>query len=281
MTLGLLFLPKLFGLTIALLDGQRRRKLGGTLRTVASAVLETLLSALLAPIMMLLHTSFVLTILLGSAIDWQPQRRQMAVGLFAESARRFGWVTVLGAMAAIATFLLTPPLFYWLIPVFAGLVLAIPLAVWTGSEQWGARLRRLGLLRIAEETAPPPVLQRLGQLLAAPAPAPADRFAMAVLDPGFNALHIAMLRAADDRPAVSPDGLRATERKAVYLGAAALSKIERRSLLEHPATMARLHLAAWLHWRSEHGLPWETDEPLPPVPRRLTARITKPVPAAA
>ena len=45
--------------------------------------------------------------------------------------------------------------------------------------------------------------------------------------------------------------------------------------------MARLHLAAWLHWRSEHGLPWETDEPLPPVPRRLTARITKPVPAAA
>ena len=74
-----------------------------------------------------------------------------------------------------------------------------------------------------------------------------------MLDPGFNALHIAMLRAADEHPdRAPPDGLRAIERKAVYLGAAALSKPERRALLEHPATMARLHLAAWLHWRSEH-----------------------------
>ena len=36
--------------------------------------------------MMLLHTGFVATILLGSAIDWQPQRRQMAGSLFGESA---------------------------------------------------------------------------------------------------------------------------------------------------------------------------------------------------
>ena len=39
-------------------------------------------------------------------------------------------------------------------------------------------------------------------------------------------------------------------------------------LLESPATMARLHLAAWLHWRSDHRLAWETDEPLPPLPRQ-------------
>jgi membrane glycosyltransferase len=281
MTLGLLFVPKLFGLVIALLDGQRRRNLGGGLRLMASAVLETLLSGLLAPIMMLFHTSFVLTILLGSAIDWQPQRRQVAGGRLSESVRKFGWVTVVGAVAALATFLLTPPLFYWLTPVFAGLVFAIPLAVWTSSETWGVKLRKLGLLRIVEEAAPPPVLRRLDHLLASPAPAVADRFVMAVLDPGFNALHIAMLRAVDDRSAVSPDVQRAMERKAVYLGAAALSKQERRALLEQPATMARLHLAAWLHWRSEHGLPWETDEPLPPGPRRLTARMTKPVSAAA
>ena len=93
-TLGLLFLPKLMGLLLALVDGPRRRQLGGGPRLIASAVLETLLSAMVAPIMMLLHTGFVATILLGSAIDWQPQRRQMAGGLFGESVRRFGWVTV-------------------------------------------------------------------------------------------------------------------------------------------------------------------------------------------
>ncbi|HEX6013031.1 MAG TPA: glucans biosynthesis glucosyltransferase MdoH [Geminicoccaceae bacterium] len=262
-TLGLLFVPKLMGLGLALADRTRRRDLGGGLRLTGGAVLETLLSALVAPIMMLFHTGFVLTILLGSAIDWQPQRRQMAGSQLAEAARRFGWVTAVGLVATVATFQLTPPLFYWLTPVFAGLLLAIPLALWTSSERWGARLRELGLLRIVEEAEPPAVMQRLDQLLAEPAPPNVDRFAQAVLDPSFNALHIAMLRATGDTSALSADGLRASERKAVYLGASALSKPERRALLEHAGTMARLHLAGWLHWRSEHGLPWEKEELLP------------------
>jgi membrane glycosyltransferase len=282
-TLGLLFLPKLFGLVLALVDGPRRRNLGGGLRLTLSALLETLLSAMLAPIMMLFHTSFVLTILLGSAIEWSPQRRQVSGSLLAETTRRFGWVTVLGGAAAVATFMLTPPLFWWLTPVFAGMVLAIPLALWSSSERWGARLREAGLLRIVEESDPPPVVRRLEELLASPVVAPADRFAEAVLDPGFNALHIAMLRATGGQPASSADTLRPIERKAVYLGAAALSKPERRALLEHAGTMARLHLAAWLHWRSEHGLPWETNEPLPPAPRRLRGRAGRsgPISAAA
>jgi membrane glycosyltransferase len=271
-TLGLLFLPKLFGLLLALVDGPRRRNLGGSLRLVESVILETLLSALLAPIMMLFHTGFVLTILLGSAIEWHPQRRQVAGSLLAETVRRFGWVTLLGGVAAAATFLLTPPLFYWLIPVFAGLVFSIPLAVWSSSERWGVRLREHGLLRIVEEAAPPPVMRRLDELLAEPAPAPADRFAVALLDPGFNALHIAMLKATGGQSASAAETLRPIERKAVYLGAAALSKPERRALLEHAKTMARLHLAVWVHWRSERGLTWETDEPLPPAPRRPSTR---------
>jgi hypothetical protein len=46
--------------------------------------------------------------------------------------------------------------------------------------------------------------------------------------------------------------------------------------------MARLHLAAWLHWRGDRGLAWETNEPLPPAPRRRAgARDGRQVPAAA
>ena len=160
-------------------------------------------------------------------------------------------------------------------------MLAIPLAMFTSSDEWGIRWARAGLLRVVEEAEPPPVMHRLDELLATPAPAPADRFALAMLDPGFNALHIAMLRAADDHPPTPPESLRAIERKAVYLGAAALSKPERRALLESPATMARLHLAAWLHWRSDHGLPWETDEPLPPLSRQVIGSSPKAVSAAA
>ncbi|MEA1157505.1 hypothetical protein U8M34_28580, partial [Klebsiella pneumoniae] len=78
------------------------------------------------------------------------------------------------------------------IPVLAGLVLAIPLAIWSASEKWGDRLRRLKLLLIVEESEPPPVVRRLEALLQEPVPASGDRFAQAVLDPSFNALHIAM-----------------------------------------------------------------------------------------
>ena len=93
-TLGLLFLPKLMGLLLALIDGPRRRSLGGGLRLLASAVLETLLSALVAPMMMLLHTGFVahhpagLGDRLASAAA--PGRPAVRCG---ESVRRFGWVT--------------------------------------------------------------------------------------------------------------------------------------------------------------------------------------------
>jgi hypothetical protein len=67
-------------------------------------------------------------------------------------------------------------------------------------------------------------------------------------------------RPAGETPTVPAEAIRPAERKAVYLGAAALDKRERRMLLEHPGSMARLHLAAWLHWRSERPLAWETDE---------------------
>jgi membrane glycosyltransferase len=89
-----------------------------------------------------------------------------------------------------------------------------------------------------------------------------------VLDPGFNTLHTAMLRAAGEVPTVPAQAIRPVERKAVYLGPGALDKKERRALLEHPGSMSRLHLAAWLHWRSERPLVWERDEPPPTPPAR-------------
>jgi membrane glycosyltransferase len=256
------------GLVLALLDPPRRRALGGRHRLIASTLLETLYSALLAPVMMLFHTGFVLQILLGGAIDWKPQRRQAGAGPLAETARRFGWVTLLGMAASVACAWATPELFYWLIPVLGGLVFAIPLAFLSGDEGLGDRLRALRLLPVTEEACPPPVMRRLDQLLASAATDEAasagrDRFAEVVLDPGFNALHIAALRAAGETPTVPAEAIRPAERKAVYLGPAALDKPERRMLLEHPASMARLHLAAWLHWRTEQPLAWETDEQPP------------------
>jgi membrane glycosyltransferase len=164
------------GLVLALLDRPRRAALGGGPRLVASTVLETLFSAMLAPVMMLFHTGFVLQILVGSAIDWKPQRRQAGASALAETARRFGWVTVLGLAATAASAWATPELFYWLIPVLAGLVFAIPLGLLSGDERLGDRLRALRLLPVVEEACPPPVMRR-------PGPAPACRWERRVAGP--------------------------------------------------------------------------------------------------
>lgn len=259
-TLGLLFMPKLFGIAVAAADRRRRRNLGGVLRIVSSAVVETFLSALVAPIMMLFHTNYVATTLLGSAIEWKPQRRQASGGAWSEAIRTFGGVTLIGLAAAVATYLWTPLLFFWLIPVFAGLVLAIPLAVYTGSDSVGHAVRSAGLLSVEEENDPPPVMQRLEALLAEPAARNADPFTQVVLDPAFNALHIAMLEGTGGLSKLNSAELRPAERKAVYLGPSALSKAERRMLLENPGSMGRLHLASWVHWPGARRLDWEIDD---------------------
>jgi membrane glycosyltransferase len=245
-TLGLLFAPRLMGLGLALLDGERRRRLGGATRIVASALLETLFSALLAPVMMLMHTRFVLAILFGAAIEWTAQKREAARTAFAEAWRRFGWISVLGVAATIAAAVATPILLLWLIPVVAGWCLAVPLVLLSARTDLGERLRRHGLLLIAEETDPPAVLRRLDEIEEDAAPPPGDPFVRAILDPRRNALHLELLeRHGDEVPAhVTP----MLERKAVYLGPAALDKAERRALLEDRDAMRRLHLLAWVHW---------------------------------
>ena len=52
-------------------------------------------------------------------------------------------------------------------------------------------------------------------------------------------------------------------------------------LLENQGTMARLHLASWVHWRNDHRLAWESDEPLPPNPHGVGRSGSKPISAAA
>ncbi len=249
-TLGLLFMPKLMGLALALIDPPRRRALGGGLRVVGSALLETLYSGLIAPISMLLHTSFVTSILLGGAIEWKPQRRDATAGRLDVALRAFLWPTLLGLAATIGTWIFTPHLFFWLLPVTAGLVLAVPLAVAGASAALGDRLQRLGLLVIAEEALPPAIMWELDHGSAPhPAASSTDRLTRAVLEPQANGLHVQLLRALQGpQPGPIGEDRWLTERKAVYLGPSSLSKAERRVILEDPELMERLHLQAWLHW---------------------------------
>ena len=77
-TMLLLFLPKVLSVIVALRDRELTAAFGGSARLVASALLESAASALLAPIHMLFNSRFVVFTLLGQGVTWITQRR----GLF-------------------------------------------------------------------------------------------------------------------------------------------------------------------------------------------------------
>lgn len=162
--MGVLLAPKLLGLFATLLRGQDRRGCSGALRLLTGVVVETILSGLIAPIAMLTQTLDVISVLRGRDSGWHPQRRENGGTAVAEIARRYGPHTLLGFGFAGTAVLVSPFLALWMLPVAAGLVLAIPLALLTGHRASGRALRRVGLLRTPEEAAPPPVLRRATEL---------------------------------------------------------------------------------------------------------------------
>jgi membrane glycosyltransferase len=165
-TMGILLAPKVFGLVLMLLRGDGRRACGGAIRLTLSALIEIVLSALLAPILMLIQSGSVFQILLGRDTGWQPQRRDDGSIPFNDIVRRHRWHTLLGAFVGLSAFLIATSLFLWMSPTIVGLLLAIPLSWLSGQLAVGLALKRVGLLRTPEEHRPPPIAVRSNELQA-------------------------------------------------------------------------------------------------------------------
>ncbi len=160
-TLVVLILPKVLGAVLAICEPHTRRQFGGVLRLGASLFLEQLFSVLLAPPMMLFHATFVAQILLGRGVSWGGQERGERGVTFAEALRRQKWQLLAGIVWAGLIAWLAPRFFWWLTPVFVGLLCAVPLTVWTSRASTGRAALRLGLFLVPEETEPPPELRCL------------------------------------------------------------------------------------------------------------------------
>lgn len=192
-TMGLLLAPKLLGVLVVLTHGTERRDCGGGLRLLASLLLETLISGLLAPVVMLTQSAGVLAIFAGRDSGWTPQRRDDGTLSLRESFRRYRGHTILGLVVGCAAWLVSPSLALWMSPVVLGLALAIPLALWTARR---GSFARLGLLRIPEEVQIPAVLARATSLTRdfasgeQTAPVLPDRL---LRDPLLLAAHLSML----------------------------------------------------------------------------------------
>jgi membrane glycosyltransferase len=165
-TMSLLLAPKLIGYLAMLTDGAARKGFGGGVRAFVSMLFETLISGLIAPVMMLIQSSSVMAILSGRDSGWQAQRRDDGSLPLRAVMRRYGWHTAFGLLLALAAYGVSVSLFAWMTPVIVGLILAVPLAQWTANSAIGRRLRRMKLLLTPEESRPPEILQRANALVA-------------------------------------------------------------------------------------------------------------------
>jgi membrane glycosyltransferase len=220
LTMSFLLLPKAWA-AIAMTRHTQRCPSGSESRVLASVLIETFASMLTAPIMMLLHTRFVISILLGVKVTWTAQRRDDCGVPLREAFRTHYPHTLAGVVLGGIAWLWAPDLLPWLMPVLAGLVLSIPLAMVLGSVKIGKWLADRGLLTIPEEVAPPRVLQYQHDALTVnnsemetssdvKSPEmetgvdPGDIFGWVLRDPAFYALHVGILRATDSSVPISP-----------------------------------------------------------------------------
>ena len=199
----LLFAPKILG-TLAFLGDPAAR--GQRLRSPFSLVAELLLSALVAPIMMLVQTSSVVQILTGRDSGWNPQAREadrVPWGLLWRFHARHMYAGILlaGIAAAISWRLLA-----WMSPALIGLVLAVPVSAFMGSARAGRWLTRAGLLATPEERHPPALARAAeeeAEMLRATGVPPAGVTEL-LADPPALARHLAWLDGPTSRLAGHP-----------------------------------------------------------------------------
>jgi membrane glycosyltransferase len=201
-TMAILLAPKLYGMILTILNGADRQASGGGLRVVLSTLIETVLSALLAPIMMLVQSGAVFQILLGRDSGWRPQRRDDGSVPLVDIFRRHRVHMALGLVAGVSAFLIAPSLFAWMSPTIIGLLLAVPISWGTAQISWGLALKRLGLLLTPEETGQPPIARAANghaASLAAAGVDAGDALRVVHADRAFRDLHVAGLPAAAPR----------------------------------------------------------------------------------
>lgn len=143
LTLVYLFGPRAMAVIWVLADRTRRASFGGAMAFLRSVVLETLLSTLLAPVVMVNQTKALSGLLFGTASNWLVQNRDAEkLSLRAVLPTVRGHVLLCVLLVVLSVF--APVLALWLAPIVLGLSSAPWLISLTSSTALGQRATRAG-----------------------------------------------------------------------------------------------------------------------------------------
>ena len=195
-TMVLLFGPKLLAVLTLLEDVSAARAHGGAAAVIKSALAEAIFSTLMAPIVMLQHSWYVVTIILGMATGWNAQTRTdraLPLGLV---AAKFAPHTVIGVAAGFLIYNYVPVDFGWFALLLAGLLVSIPLVVLSSSPLLGRLAREDRFFLVPSETWGSKVLNRAHALAEAHKETSAEPQRLVLEDPAVRELHLALLNGA-------------------------------------------------------------------------------------
>lgn len=215
LSMAMLLVPKFLGLAAYLKGnaGKNGRTDGvcGYVRSAWNAGkslgLEIVVSTLMAPVMMLFQSKFVFDILRGKSVGWNAQNRGDEGTSWQTAWQIHKWHTVLGAVTALVVWKYAHVLFWWLLPITLGLVLAVPLSVISSRVSAGRWLRERGWFVIPEEICEPKVLARAKYWAGILAPFEAGNGGLAMLqnDRTLRMLHCRMLPVNGPAPEFAPE----------------------------------------------------------------------------
>jgi membrane glycosyltransferase len=241
--LSLLLLPKVWGWLAAVLKPARRRQLGGFRNLTILAILEVAVSSLLAPVLMVFHSRFVVLTLFGKGISWTAQSRDHEGLSWISAFRALRLHTAVGLLVLLVAFRVDLQFVLWLSPIWAGLMGSVPLAVWssrrvqeTSGKQFLAAVESSPI-----ETNYADIRQHANLGLGFFAES-GNGLQNAVVDPIINAIHLSLL---EDSPGIERSSASLPGDDFFKSDPGRLGRDEVLALLESPDVIRALHQRIW------------------------------------
>lgn len=245
----MLIFPKFLGLMVYLRQNKKGKRTGGRWGALKSVLVEIVFSALMAPIMMMFQSKFVFDVFAGRDAGWKTQNREDSATTFALAWQRHCWHMILGILTIVVVWKYANELFWWMLPITIGLILAVPISMATSRESFGRWCRRRHFFVIPEEADEPQIIINARQFYQKLDAAKTELRGvyLVVSDSVINALHILMLPVNGPAPEFNTLVMQEAQMKLenfINHGCTSvLSKEEETALLYSPEILKEAHLA--------------------------------------
>lgn len=244
-TLISLFGPKLLGTALAIIEAPK-----SIFKILFGVMLESVLSVLQAPVVMMRHSQFIFCLFTGRGVGWDAQQRDVDRVRWVEAVKTNWDITLIGGLLVAVAVYTAPSALLWISPIALGLMLSIPLTVLTAHGAVGRFLRERRIFSVPCENRPTLMLRHVASLRDSQEKKPAEDLVQAVIeDPVMNAVHRYLLSGM-----YQGDGMALSVSN---------ENDSRNSWLNSPALVREKHIAYWTEKQIE-AASFSNDERLRP-----------------